>query len=400
MPSRSPLINDDWILSLRPAKNRVDPSRPYAHLVEPERSMGGVVEDVATLFLTNAECPFRCLMCDLWKNTTDEPVPRGAIPGQMRWALDQMPPARHIKLYNSGNFFDRRAIPPEDCEEIASIVEPFETVIVESHPRTIGRRCFEFSEMAGGSVHVAMGLETVHPGVLPRLNKRMTLDDFASATQTLLAHGMQARAFILLRPPFLSESEGLTWAKRSIDFAFDAGVECCAVIPTRGGNGAMEYLAETGQSEPPTLASLESVMDYGLGLNCGRVFVDLWDIERVTPDAPAKAARVQRLSRMNLSQSPEPAGGTLGTCDGKRVTSSCSAPVSLAALSPSSRESWALQSSSSNADNTRVSPSANRPRHWRTSNLLTSQARTTCRGLCRLRSTAPGKRRIPRSPAV
>ena len=65
----------------------MDPRRPYAYLVEPECNALGEIVDVATLFLTNRECPFRCLMCDLWKNTLAEPVSRGDIPTQIRWAL-------------------------------------------------------------------------------------------------------------------------------------------------------------------------------------------------------------------------------------------------------------------------------------------------------------------------
>lgn len=306
MPSPSAELSDDWILQRRPEKNGVDPLRPYAHLVEPERTIDGRVEDVATIFLTNKECPFRCLMCDLWKNTTDKRVPAGAIPTQIRWALRQLPTSRHIKLYNSGNFFDPQAIPPEDYAEIAEIVRGFDTVIVESHPKMIGSRCLGFNEMVRGDVHVAMGLETVHPDVLPRLNKRMTLDDFAGAVRMLIDHHMQARAFILLRPPFLSEDEGVTWAKRSIDFAFDVGVECCAVIPTRGGNGAMETLADRGDYAPPMLESLEEVFEYGLALRRGRVCVDMWDIEKLASAAQDKAAHIERLAAMNLSQAVRP----------------------------------------------------------------------------------------------
>ena len=36
---------------------------------------------------------------------------QGDIPAQIAYALDQLPPARQIKLYNSGNFFDHQAIP-------------------------------------------------------------------------------------------------------------------------------------------------------------------------------------------------------------------------------------------------------------------------------------------------
>jgi hypothetical protein len=306
MPELPRVFTDEWIVAERPAKNAVDPNQPYAFLSEEEPTRQGRVERVSTLFLTNRECPYRCLMCDLWKNTTDETVAVGAIPRQIRWALERLPPAKQIKLYNSGNFFDPGAIPPEDYADIAALVSPFDTVIVESHPAMVGRRCLEFNRLVPGELQVAMGLETVHPEVLPRLNKRMTLDGFRSAVAVLRDNGMQARAFILLRPPFLHEAEGLTWAKRSVDFAFDCGVECCAIIPTRAGNGAMERLAGAGVFEPPSLDSLEEAFDYALGLKAGRVFVDLWDVGKVSEGAPDQAKRIERLARMNLLQTVPP----------------------------------------------------------------------------------------------
>src|ERR1700678_1346699 len=71
---------DAWILSRRPAREKRDPFIPYEYFVEEECAAGGAVEPVATIFLTNRECPFRCLMCDLWRNTLSETVPSGAIP--------------------------------------------------------------------------------------------------------------------------------------------------------------------------------------------------------------------------------------------------------------------------------------------------------------------------------
>ena len=126
----------------------------------------------------------------------------------------------------------------------------------------------------------AMGLETADPDVLPLLNKRMDLGHFESATRFLLDAGIDVRAFLLLRTPFQSEDEGLRWAKQSINYAFSIGVECCVVIPTRAGNGEMDWLQAEGQFTPPSLDSLEDVLDYGVGLSRGRVFTDLWDIER------------------------------------------------------------------------------------------------------------------------
>jgi len=318
MPSTNDAGNrwdNSRILALRPPKNEVVPERPYAFLVESERTRGGTVENTAVVFLTNRECPFRCLMCDLWKNTLDRRVPDGAIAGQIKYAMARLPPAQHVKLYNAGNFFDAQAIPPGDWPQIAELLQSFQTVIVESHPRLIGPRCLEFRDILRSfpahlasegdgkePLEVAMGLETVHPQVLAFLNKQMTLADFEVATRFLTRHGISVRAFILLRPPFLSEKEGIYWAKQSLRFAFDVGVECCAVIPTRPGNGVMEELQRRGQFSSPQLESLEEVVEYGLGLKRGRVFADLWDADKFYSCMRCGPERAKRLLAMNLTQ--------------------------------------------------------------------------------------------------
>jgi uncharacterized Fe-S cluster-containing MiaB family protein len=321
-------ITDQFILNARGPRNPVDPSVPYAWLVEPEPTAAGTVEDVATIFLTNRECPFRCLFCDLWKNTTEDRVPRGAIPGQIDYALARLPPTRHIKLYNSGNFFDRQAIPAEDYGEIARRVSKYRTVIVENHPKLCGAACVEFRDLlsastkraspesavrsavgAGGvpdgaapQLEIAMGLETVHPDVLPRLNKQMTVDDFHRACEFLAQNGIALRAFVLLKPPYVAHDECVEWALKSIEFAFDCGVSVCSVIPTRSGNGVMQELERDHQFAPPRLADLEAALDRSLALARGRVFVDLWDVERLFECASCGPRRAERLRQMNLSQ--------------------------------------------------------------------------------------------------
>ena len=190
---------DRWILARRGARSAVDPRRPYAWLIEDERAESGEVVPVATVFLTNRECPWRCVMCDLWKNTLSEPVPAGAIPAQIDFALEKLADRapRQIKLYNSGSFFDPRAIPPGDHPVIAQRLREFERVIVECHPALVGEPALRFRDRLGGRLEVAMGLETAHPGVLKKLNKRMTLDQFARAAAWLKENQIALRAFIL-----------------------------------------------------------------------------------------------------------------------------------------------------------------------------------------------------------
>jgi archaeosine synthase beta-subunit len=287
---------DAWILSQRPARKIRDPYLPYQYFVEEECAIDGAVEPVATIFLTNRECPFRCLMCDLWRNTLSETVPTGAIPAQIDHALLNLPPARQLKLYNSGSFFDPQAIPPADFVAIAQRANHFERLIVENHPALTGDGCLRFRDLLHGKLEIAMGLETTHPQVLAGLNKRMTLDQFSTAANFLRRNGIDLRAFILVQPPLMPADEALEWAKRSLAFAMELGATAATLIPTRAGNGAMEALL----FKPPSLATLESAMEYGLRLKAGRVFADLWDLRESC--VHCHASRAARLRQMNLQQ--------------------------------------------------------------------------------------------------
>ncbi len=262
----------------------LDPLRPWQFFAEQEPCAAGEIVAVNTLFLTNRECPWHCVMCDLWKNTLTETVPAGAIPAQIEYALARLPAARVIKLYNSGSFFDPRAIPVADYPAIARRLDRFERVVVESHPALIGERCFRFRDLISGRLEVAMGLETVHPEVLPRLNKGMTLEQFSSAAAALHRNGIDLRVFILVKPPSLDEQEAIYWADRSLDFAYSSGATAASLIPTRGFS-------------PPAIQTLEACQEYGLGLQQGRVFADLWDLEKFSTCPACYAARYNRLQK-------------------------------------------------------------------------------------------------------
>lgn len=242
-------------------------------------------------------------MCDLWRNTLTEKVPAGAIPQQIDYALAQLPTARQIKLYNSGSFFDRNAIPVEDYPAIADRANQFDRTVVESHPSLINETCLQFRDLLSNQLEVAMGLETAHPEILERLNKRITLDQFSKSSHYLRSNGIDLRVFILVQPPFMKAHEALRWTEQSLDFAFDCGATAVTLIPTRSGNGAMETLAQLGEFSPPKLNIIESAASYGLNLNRGRVFVDLWDLHLAPPKCSCYLLRMERLHEMNLRQS-------------------------------------------------------------------------------------------------
>jgi hypothetical protein len=307
----------------RTHRQQLDALRPRAFFTEAELAVDGELATVATLILTNRECPWRCTYCDLWKNTTLETVPAGAIPAQIDYALsrlklvDSSPSAqpvassgerRQVKLYNAGSFFDPKAIPPSELPAIAERVRSFGRVIVESHPSLVGAPALHFRDLIRPAcLEIAMGLEVADDALLAKLNKRMTSGDFRRAAAFLVENGIAVRAFIMLKPPFvMDEARGADLARQSIDFAFDCGASVVVVIPARGGPAELARLAEQGLFSPPELSTFESVLDYGVGLGRGRVFGDLWDLDRVFKCSPCAAARRNRLEQINLSQSLPP----------------------------------------------------------------------------------------------
>jgi len=317
-----------WVRERRPAKLSIDnPMQALSWFWERERTPEGGEIIALTILLAGAECPFTCVYCDLWRQTLDGPTPRGAIPAQIRGVLEEcgpLPEPCAVKLYNASNFFEPRAVPPEDDAEIAALVAPFARVTVECHPRLVGERCLAFGRRLAGRLEVAMGLETAHPEALARLNKGMTLADFDSAARLLREAGLGMRAFVLLGAPFVPPAEAVEWTVRSVEQALEAGAAFVSIIPVRDGNGAMEELRQAGDFTPPTLSQLEEALERGLdlaatrndgGRSSGVVAADLWEAARFSSCPECAEARLRRLAEMNRTGASPPTVHC-ASCDG------------------------------------------------------------------------------------
>jgi archaeosine synthase beta-subunit len=317
---------DRFVLERRGPRAVHDPWQHQGLIVEDERDANGAHARIATVLLTGRECPWRCAMCDLWRHTTTADTPRGAIPAQVaaaRAAVRVEPVAvSGMKLYNAGSFFDPRAVPEADYDAVAAALTGLSRVIVESHPALVSRR--GSAPNPGGArvdrfldsldrhdamsppprLEVAMGLETAHPDALDRLNKGFTLDDFGHAAYALAERGVALRVFLLIAPPFVPFADHDAWLLRSIDAAFSCGAAVVSLVPTRPGNGAMEALTEAGAFRAPTLDDIERSLALAIAhaATRGRVFVDLWDLERFSNCPHCVGARRDRLHAMNLEQ--------------------------------------------------------------------------------------------------
>jgi archaeosine synthase beta-subunit len=273
---------------LRPAQVRLSPWSSPKVLQSLETCGRDAQVDATTVFLTGAECPFRCAMCDLWKYTSLEKTPVGAIPFQLHHALKgtKIAPRHWLKLYNASNFFDDRSVPKTDLIEIAGLCNPFERVIVENHPRLCDERMRWFSENISGKLEVAMGLESIHPIAMEEMNKSMTLDDFEQAVKQCHLMEIDVRVFVLLHPPGVDIEDTIEWTWKTVAYAMKFGVRHISIIPLRSGNGWIDSLIDRGMYQLPTTELIWQLMDWMheqakvISDSCVIEF-DLWDWEQI-----------------------------------------------------------------------------------------------------------------------
>lgn len=290
-------------------KTPVDPFQPVAAFCESERGPCGQQLDTATVQIANHECPFRCIYCDLWKHTLDVPTPAGAVPAQIDRAFEQLGRQEfsQVKLYNAGNWFDGKAIPTSDHQEIAARLQSAERVIVENHPKLCDERVLAFRDLLPGQFEIAIGVETVDDAVLSRLDKSMTTADTERAVAFLRSHDIDVRAFVLFPAPYVTEATHEA-AIETVEWCFQRGATVVVLIPLRTTTGQMPELFSKGLARSPRLEELEAVARWFTENgrpqyeSHQRLFFDLWDASMHFSYSERVSERVAKLQRFNETQ--------------------------------------------------------------------------------------------------
>lgn len=188
----------------------------------------------------------------------------------------------------------QEAFPPDDYAEIAERCNRFDRVIVENHPKFGKSRLQSFLKLITCRFEIAVGLETVQPRWLGRLEKQMSRDDFSRYASEIACLGVDLRVFLILGVPGIDVVESVRWTRLSLRHAIACGARHVSIIPARSGHGwggKAEQLPEF-----PT-ALLAEVHEQLLQDSGGRAVVtlDLWDVS--TNDA-----EYYRLQQTNLTQ--------------------------------------------------------------------------------------------------
>jgi radical SAM enzyme (TIGR01210 family) len=260
------------------SKRRVkNPNRPAAAWTIQSR-IGTRTGTALSIVLSTEGCAHArggeggCTMCSyLLDGTSSNPTAEELL-SQFHEAMKKVestPAPISVKIYTSGSFLDSEEIPVEARNRIlteiaddARIIE----VVLESRPEYVLDSILEKirSILGNRSVELAMGLESSSDQIRSLcINKNFDFTAFKEAVDIGKKYNIGTRAYVLLKPPFLTERDALLDAQKTISDAISAGATTVSINPVNvQSNTLVESLWKNQRYRPPWLWSVVEVLRY------------------------------------------------------------------------------------------------------------------------------------------
>ncbi|PSQ59052.1 MAG: TIGR01210 family radical SAM protein [Halobacteriales archaeon SW_9_67_25] len=259
---------------IRARKDRTyDPREPTRVWLDEDNTPDGVYDSL-TIILNTGGCRWAraggCTMCGYVAESVEGgTVAHEDLMTQVETCLEHErdnaeDPAGQVKIYTSGSFLDEREIPAQTRRAIAETFADRDRIVVESLPDFVDRgKIADFTDR-GLATDIAVGLETATDRVRRDcVNKYFEFAEFERAAADAREAGAGLKAYLLLKPPFLSESEAMADMTRSIRRC--AGVAGCHTVSMNPCNvqrhTMVEDLFHADGYRPPWLWSVADVLE-------------------------------------------------------------------------------------------------------------------------------------------
>lgn len=246
-----------------------DPEEPTRVWIDEDLTPTGV-KDSLTIILNTGGCRWAraggCTMCGyVAESVKGGVVSHESLMKQVDAALAheeaEGTACELIKIYTSGSFLDEREIPEQTREMIAEQFAGRDRIVVESLPDFVSGEKISVFRNQDLAVDVAIGLETANDRVRHDcVNKYFEFSDFVRASEAAMAVGGGVKAYLLLKPPFLTEQDAIADAVSSIRACAEYA-HTVSVNPTNVQRFTMvEQLYRENGYRPPWLWSVMEVL--------------------------------------------------------------------------------------------------------------------------------------------
>jgi len=166
-----------------------------------------------------------------------------------------------VKLFTSGSFLDQDEVPIDVRDAILSELKDTPKVIVESRPEYVTPEICEDIAQINEHVEVAIGLETSSDRIRNNcVNKGFSFRDFVRASETARAQSFTVKAYLLLKPPFMTEREALEDALQSVRDAAPHSDTISLNLCNVQKGAIVETLWKKGLYRPPWLWTVVEVL--------------------------------------------------------------------------------------------------------------------------------------------
>jgi radical SAM enzyme (TIGR01210 family) len=223
--------------------------------------VSGRVSDAMVVIMRTAGCCWAktggCTMCG-YRQASLRTVSEDDLNKQVDEALSKYKGEEFVKIYTSGSFLDEREIPPTIRDRIMKEFSGCGRILFESRPEFVRK---DILSSLPGTTTIALGLESSDPDILrTSINKGFTPDDSRKAGLMIKEAGLAVRTYLLLKPPFLTESAAIEDTVRSALFADEFSDEI-SVNPLNVQRGTYaERLWRASELRPPWIWSLAEVL--------------------------------------------------------------------------------------------------------------------------------------------
>ena len=241
-------------------KEKRSPSQLEACWKEKDMISGKIEDAMVMIMRTNGCCWAKtggCTMCG-YRQASLNAVTEDDLNKQIDEALSRYKGEKFVKIYTSGSFLDENEVPPAVRERILKEFSGCERILFESRPEFITE---EIVKKLPKTVTIALGLESSDPDVLKTsIEKGFTPDESRTAGMIIKDAGLRVRTYLMLKPPFLTESAAIEDTVRSALFADEFSDEI-SINPLNVQRGTYaERLWRAGELRPPWIWSLTEVL--------------------------------------------------------------------------------------------------------------------------------------------
>ncbi len=223
------------------------------------------------VLLTGSCSVASCTMCHLpnealWKDRP-QPTQKNLLDQfSAAFAEDKINNYDMITIYNNGNFFSDREVPPEVRLKIADQINTAgcKYLLVESLPQFITSTALQEMSTALGNTKLVLsiGLQSANDYVREvAVNSTCSKQQFERVVKEATELGHEIMTFLMLKPPFLTEQEGIDDMIQSLEYLTSLGLTETAICPTQVSDFTIADVLFTEKSfTPPWLWSAIEVL--------------------------------------------------------------------------------------------------------------------------------------------